>query len=216
MRSSRRLVLAAVLTPDQAIAQAARVPTKDIPNTRDNPLLRRYDGSFIVDYAQRAFEEFELPTAELKQVADKKDARNNDVFAPTAAEALEGRFTCIVYVAQANRTPLEVISNYQEEIVAKGGMVFFSCRDEACGGDNRESSAGGGYCAVIDWISGPRYAAMRPPTSGGNARNVYSPSHVEQGRKRDVFTHQGPWSSTCNEAGGSSVLDCVRSGRVLL
>ena len=196
MRSSFRLVLAvalaAVLSPDQAIAQAAAVPTQDIANARDNPLLRRYDGSFIVDYAQRAFEEFELPTAELKQVPGKKDARNNDVFAPTAAEALEGRFTRLVYVAPANRSPLEVISNYQEEIVAKGGTVLFSCRDEACGGETRESSAGGGgrqgmmvrvypfadikapyksagYCAVTDWISGLRYAAMRLPMSGGNA-----------------------------------------------
>ena len=72
MRSTYRLVLAAalaallaaVLMPDQAIAQATPAPTQDIANARDNPLLRRYDGSFIVDYAQRAFEEFELPTAE--------------------------------------------------------------------------------------------------------------------------------------------------------
>src|SRR5918994_2928310 len=138
MRRSCRLVLAvalaAVLMPDQAIAQAATVPTQDIANARDNPLLRRYDGSFIVDYAQRAFEEFELPTAELKPVPGKSDSRNNAVFAPAAAESLEGRLTRIVYVAPANRSPLEVISNYQEEIVAKGGAALFSCRDEACGG----------------------------------------------------------------------------------
>lgn len=196
MHRSCRLVLAVALgglmMSDQAIAQPATVPTKDIANARDNPLLRRYDGSFIVDYAQRAFEDFELPTAELKQVPGKKDARNNDVFAPVAAEALEGRLTRIVYVAPANRSPLEVIRNYEEEVVAKGGTVLFSCRDEACGGESRESSAGGGgrqsmmvriypyadvkapyrssgYCAVTDWISGLRYAAMRLPTPGGNA-----------------------------------------------
>jgi len=195
MRSSFRLVLAlalAALIPDQALAQVAAVPTQDIPNARDNPLLRRYDGSFIVDYAQRAFEEFELPTAELKHVPGKKDARNNDVFAPTAAEALEGRLTRLVYVAPANRSPLEVIRNYEEEIVARGGTVLFSCHQDACGGESRESSAGGGgrqgmvvriypyadvkapyrsagHCAITDWISGLRYAAMRLPTSGGNA-----------------------------------------------
>jgi OOP family OmpA-OmpF porin len=199
MRSTSRLVLAAalaallaaVLMPDQAIAQTP-APTQDIAGARDNPLLRRYDGSFIVDYAQRAFEEFELPTSELKQVPGKKDARNNDVFAPTSAEALEGRLTRIVYVAPANRSPLEVIRNYEEEVVAKGGAVSFSCRDEACGGDNSQSAVGGGgrqgmmmriypqaevkalyksagYCALTDWISGLRYAAMRLPTSGGNA-----------------------------------------------
>lgn len=148
MRSSRRLVLAAalaallaaVLVPDQAIAQTP-APTQDIAGARDNPLLRRYDGSFIVDYAQRAFEEFELPTAELKPVPGKSDSRNNAVFAPAAAETLEGRLTRIVYVAPASRSPLEVISNYQEEIVAKGGAALFSCRDEACGGDNSQSTA---------------------------------------------------------------------------
>jgi len=87
MRSTSRLVLAAVLMPDQAIAQAATVPTQDIANARDNPLLRRYDGSFIVDYAQRAFEEFELPTAELKQVPGKTDAGTTARAPPVAAAA---------------------------------------------------------------------------------------------------------------------------------
>lgn len=195
MRCFYRLVLfvalAPVLVPGHAIAEAT-VPTRDISNSRDNPLLRRYDGSFIVDHVQKEFDEFELPTAELKQVPGKKDAKNNDVFAPTTAETLEGRLTRIVYVAPANRSPLEVLRNYQEEIAGKGGTVLFSCRDETCGGDNSRSTDGGGgrqsllmkvfppadvkaayksngYCAVTDYITGLRYAAMRLPTSGGNA-----------------------------------------------
>ena len=63
MRSSFSLVLAG---SGRAVARSGhrgrQVPTQDIANARDNPLLRRYDGSFIVDYAQRAFDEFELPT----------------------------------------------------------------------------------------------------------------------------------------------------------
>ena len=70
MRGRCRLVLlvtlAAVLVPVQAIAEAT-VPTKDIVNACDNPVLRRYDGSFIVDYAQKEFDEFELPTASLSR-----------------------------------------------------------------------------------------------------------------------------------------------------
>ena len=195
MRGLYRLVLVvtlgSVLMPDRAIAEAT-LPTKDIANARDNPLLRRYDGSFIVDYAQKEFDEFELPTAELKQAPGKKDAKNNEVFAPTTAEVLEGRLTRIVYVAPTNRSPLEVMRNYEEEIAGKGGTALFSCRDEACGGDNGLSTDGGGgrqsllmkiyppadvkaayksngYCAVTDYITGLRYAAMRLPTSGGNA-----------------------------------------------
>jgi hypothetical protein len=31
-----------------------------------------------------------------------------------------------------------------------------------------------GYCAATDWNSGLRYAAMRPPTSGGNAQCLFA------------------------------------------
>lgn len=196
MPGSRRLVLAAaalaaLLTPHLAIADAT-IPTQDIPNARDNPLLRRYDGSFIVDYAQTAFDEFELPTSALKEVPDRTDAKNNRVFAPERALALEGRKTRIVYVVPAQRSSLEVMSNYQEEIVARGGEALFSCRDEACGGDNSRGSDGGGgsqsmmmriylhaelrapyksngYCAVMSDISRLRYASMRLPTPNGDA-----------------------------------------------
>ncbi len=185
------LATAVLLTPGLALADAT-VPTRDIPNARDNPLLRRYDGSFIVDYAQMAFDEFELPVSTLKQVADKRDSMNNRVFAPERAVALEGRKTRIVYVVPPQRSPLEVMSNYQDEIVARGGEAMFSCRDEACGGDNSRSSDGGGgdqslmmriypkaelrapynsngYCSVVSNISGLRYAAARVPTPNGDA-----------------------------------------------
>ena len=44
-----KLLLAALLAlaPVQAFAEAT-IPTKDIPGAKDNPLIKRYDGSFIV------------------------------------------------------------------------------------------------------------------------------------------------------------------------
>jgi hypothetical protein len=33
----------------------ATIPTEDKPGSKDNPLLKRYDGSFIVGYEHKAF-----------------------------------------------------------------------------------------------------------------------------------------------------------------
>jgi OOP family OmpA-OmpF porin len=196
MRSSCCLVLAAaalaaVLLPGPVIADS-KIPTQDIANARDNPLLRRYDGSFIVDHTQKAFDEFALPTGPLKEVPGENDAMNNRVFAPEGSLALEGRKTRLVYVAPKGRSPLEVMSNYQDEITAKGGAMLFACRDETCGGDNTRGVARGagrqgllmklnpvaelrqplfssGDCALKRPTVGFRYAAMRLPTPDGDA-----------------------------------------------
>lgn len=195
MPRCRRLLLittalAALLAPLPALADAT-IPTRDIAIARDHPLLRRYGGSFIVDHALKAFDAVELPTGILKEVPDKRDALNNRVYAPTAALALEGRVTRIVYVAPAGRSPLEVMGNYQQELAARGGVALFACREETCGGDNgRGVEAGGGdqgmlvrvypraelrqpafsngACAVTTFTSGLRYAAMRLPGTDGD------------------------------------------------
>ena len=145
IRRSLLAVLAVVplVAPGAAVADAT-IPTRDIPNARDNPLLRRYEGSFIVDYMQKSFDEFELPPGMLKQVPDKTDGTNNRFYAPERATALEGRKTRIVYVAPAGRSPLEVISNYQDDVTGKGGETLYHCKEEACGGDNTRGTESGG------------------------------------------------------------------------
>ncbi len=196
MRNPRHLVhlallLGGLLMPGHAMADAT-VPARDIANARDNPLLRRYEGSFIVDYAQKAFDELELPLGPLKEVPGKRDANSNILYAPEHAKAVEGRLTRIVYVAPAGRSPLEVMSNYQEEIAGKGGQVLYRCREQDCGGDNKYGIAATGWhqnmlmkaypaaelrqpnfstggCAVRENTTGVRYAAMRLPVADGDA-----------------------------------------------
>ena len=184
-------LLAAVMMPDQAIAEAT-VPTSDIPNARDNPLLRRYDGTFIVDYAQKAFDELELPVGPLKEVPGKRDAAKNIFYAPEHSKVLEGRLTRIVYVAPGGRSPLEVIRNYEDEAASKGGETLYRCREQECGGDNkygigatgwhqnvlmkvypvgelRQPRFSNGDCAVRENMAGLRYAVLRLPVAGGDA-----------------------------------------------
>ncbi len=70
----------------------ATIPTKDIASARDNPLLKRYEGSFIVSYERLAFSDFKLPTAKLERT-DTLDRANNYVFKPKTDLEVEGART---------------------------------------------------------------------------------------------------------------------------
>ena len=43
-----------------ALAQLVKVPTADKSGAKDNPLLKRYEGSVIVSYQQQGFGELTL------------------------------------------------------------------------------------------------------------------------------------------------------------
>lgn len=125
-------------------AAAVAIPTADRKGSRDNPLLKRYEGSLIVAYEHKKFDEFTLPLSKLEQVPEKRDGHNNRYHEPNNKKSLEGAHTKLVYVIPENRSPLEVLRNYQEEIRSKGGKVLFECKESECGGDPGRSSSGGG------------------------------------------------------------------------
>jgi len=166
----------------------AAVPTKDQDGARDHPLLKRYEGSFIVAHDGKAFDEFVLPVAPLTPGTDPKrrDQHNNHWFAPEKTLELEGRTTRLVYILPEGRSTLEVVRNYQDEVEAAGGKVLFMCKREECGGDPGRSSWGGGgemslamvlypeeritdaafsngHCAMTEGIKDQRYLAAELP-----------------------------------------------------
>jgi outer membrane protein OmpA-like peptidoglycan-associated protein len=122
----------------------ATIPTADKPGSKDHPLLRRYQGSFIVAYERQSFTDFVLPLSRLEPVPGKKDNHNNDYFEPKQKKPLEGTYTRLVYLLPADRSPLEVLRNYQQEITSAGGKILFECKDAECGGSASRSSSGGG------------------------------------------------------------------------
>ncbi len=139
------MVLVFSLSAADLMADAV-IPTADLPGARDPGALKRYEGSFIVAFDERAFDELLLPVGPLQRDADPKrrDGHNNLWFAPTQALDLEGRVTRAVYLLPENRSPLEVVRNYRDEVQAMGGRVLFECKREGCGGDPGRSSSGGG------------------------------------------------------------------------
>lgn len=168
-------------------------PSRDIPNARDNPVLKRYDGSFIVSYERLAFTDFKVPLSKLERAGDSdRDRMNNQVYKPKKELEVEGARTRAAYLLPSGRSPLEVLRNYQDVVKAAGGEVLFACKGEDCGGDPGRSSAGGGgdmsllmyfvaeaqlkdgdfsngKCAQASGIDDQRFFAAKIPQAGGEA-----------------------------------------------
>ena len=126
------------------------------------------------------------------EATDGRDRMNNQLFLPKKAVEVEGARTRIAYLLPADRSPLEVLRNYEDVVKAAGGEVLFTCKGDACGGDPNRSSAGGGghsslmmyfvvesqlkdasfsngACAQASGIDDQRFFAAKIPQSAGDA-----------------------------------------------
>ena len=133
----------------------ATEPTADIAGAADHPLAKRYQGSFIVSYEKRAYDELNIPLSPLQPSPDAqaRDGQNNRLYRPERSATAAGAVTRIAYVLPAQRSPLEVLRNYQDVILAQGGNVAFECQTDGCGGDpHRTSSGGGGKMSLMQYF----------------------------------------------------------------
>ncbi len=110
----------------------------DVPKSADHPLLKRYEGSTIVRYSQKAFDEYKLPVGPVV-------GRGNQAHFPKVV-TLEGRVTRLTYLVPAGRSPLEVIRNYEQELKQAGFTTLFAGAHEALGEGKYDSAfATAGY-----------------------------------------------------------------------
>jgi OOP family OmpA-OmpF porin len=176
-----------------ALADATE-PTADIDGAKDSTLVKRYEGSFIVSYERFSYTDFRIPLSPLKPVADAdaRDQMNNRVYAPDKVIEAEGALTRLAYVLPPERSPLEVLRNYQDVIEAAKGQVLFECKKEECGGAPDRSSSGGGgdmslmmyfvresdlkdagfsngACALTAGVNDQRFFAAKIPQEEGDA-----------------------------------------------
>jgi OmpA-OmpF porin, OOP family len=172
----------------------ATVPEADIEGAADNALVKRYEGSFIVHHEKLDYTDFSAPLSELKRHPDpdKRDKKNNVVYQPEKDIELEGTLTRLVYVLPENRSPLEVLRNYQDVVEQAGGEVVFECKKEECGGNVQYGADRGGgdmtftqyffydddldvqdfsnaSCAVTSDMTDLRYFTARIPRDTGDA-----------------------------------------------
>lgn len=93
MFKSIALFAGAMMVFGAAAAHAdATIPNKDIAGAKDNALLKRYDGSFIVSYERLAFTDFKVPLSKLEKGGDdQRDRMNNQVYKPKQELEVEVR-----------------------------------------------------------------------------------------------------------------------------
>jgi OOP family OmpA-OmpF porin len=113
-----------------AVASAASatsdMPVRDVvKGAQDHPLVSRFDGSKLVGYNVKQFEEVTLVTG--------KAYYKNSKLVLDASLKLEGKYTRIAYVYEKDRSSLEVFRNYEAALAKAGMKVLYSCAKEACG-----------------------------------------------------------------------------------
>ena len=90
----------------------------DIKGSGDSPLFKRYEGSFIVQYAAGEYDSTVIPLGPTVYEGGR--------YRFTASEKAEGKTVRILYIAPAGRSALEVFRNYEGELKEKGYEILFS------------------------------------------------------------------------------------------
>jgi outer membrane protein OmpA-like peptidoglycan-associated protein len=114
-----------------AAPAAAGAQLQDVKGRRDHPVVSRYAGSTVIGYQVRDFDEFVLPLGPIQRVEGP-----GITVEPSKSQRLEGRHTRILYVAPAERSPLEVLRNYEAELGKAGFQTLYACAGAACGGQD--------------------------------------------------------------------------------
>lgn len=192
-RLDRVLLLCLLVLFASTCLADATIPSKDIATAKDPTWLKRYEGSLIVSYEHRSFDAVDFPVSQLHAVTGDgaQDRYNNQIVAARATHPAEGEYTRLVYIAPEDRSPLELMRNYIDEIKGNGGTLLYGCQDQACGGAMVGNDHGGGTqglletlypqarvkdaafsngkCATTENLAEERYILATMPTGAGDA-----------------------------------------------
>ncbi len=97
----------------------------DVEGSKDSPLLKRYEGSFIVKYSMSEFDSTVIPLGPI--------AREDGSYKFTASRKEEGRTTRLLYLIPEGRSSLEILRNYEGELKGLGYEILFSGSGEELG-----------------------------------------------------------------------------------
>jgi OmpA-OmpF porin, OOP family len=102
----------------------------DVKGSKDPSMLKRYEGSIIIGYDFRKFDEFEVLLAPVQA----REPHHANKLSPTKSQRVEGQVTRILYTAPEGRSPLEVLRNYEQELQKSGFKTLYRCARAECGG----------------------------------------------------------------------------------
>ena len=128
-RAPRQLAIGVIVALlGVASAPAALAQLSDVKGSKDHPMVSRYAGSVIIGYDARKFDEFDIPLGPLTRLK-----REENIFAPSKTQRVEGSVTRILYVGPADRSPLEIVRNYELELKKNGFGALYACAGTQCG-----------------------------------------------------------------------------------
>lgn len=113
-----------MVLPGSALAQLS-----DVKGSKDHPLVSRYGGSVIIGYDFRKFDEFTIPLGVLRRTG----GGTPPALEPVSSRRVEGRVTRILYVGPRERSPLEIVRNYELELKKIGFETLYTCAATQCG-----------------------------------------------------------------------------------
>ncbi|MGO9084624.1 MAG: DUF4892 domain-containing protein [Terriglobales bacterium] len=128
---------------------------QDAEGSKDHPLITRYPGSTISEYAQKAFDEYDLPLS--KYAGGKYDKTQH----------LEGKITAIYYTIPEGRSALEIYRNYDSALKNAGFQTLFTCA-RTCG-DVPPANLMPVNDAWGNYAADTRYLAAKLPRPSGDA-----------------------------------------------
>ena len=113
----KAVVVAAALV---STAQALEWNAKDLPGSKDHPLIQRFKGSWLVGYQQIGFDAAAVPSRFGLEGM-------NELIKPTT---VEGQITRLLYLAPPGKRPHEVQKNYVTALKAAGYKESLGCAGE--------------------------------------------------------------------------------------
>ena len=114
---------------------------RDAAGSKDHPLIKRFEGSTILGYEFLKFNELVILLGPVKGKVNKEGASlyeegnpwsKRPTMRPTNSQRVEGEMTRILYVAPRQHSPLEVVRNYERELMRIGFQTLFRCAREEC------------------------------------------------------------------------------------
>ncbi|MBE1426159.1 outer membrane protein OmpA-like peptidoglycan-associated protein [Desulfomicrobium macestii] len=124
--TNRIMAIFSMLVVSAMLLSGGATLAADVPGSKDSPLLKRYEGSEIIGYDYRGFDQLHLITGPLKSYD----------LPPGPSTKVTGKHTRILYVAPPERSPLEVFHNYAKELEQDGYETVFTCSEAECGKAN--------------------------------------------------------------------------------
>jgi outer membrane protein OmpA-like peptidoglycan-associated protein len=177
-----------------AILVAAQQPTpalKDISGAKDPTGIKRYDGSIVIGYKFEKFGEFTFMLGPLTSTGSGHQ--------PSKAHRAEGQRTRVLYTGPVGRSSLEVLRNYEQELVKAGFTTVYQCAASQCG----DKEVAERYL----WTMDNRLSNYPPPHSGRAPGQVTAYAFSSASDQRLLTAHRAgapgeAWVSVYVAVGG--------------